>query len=48
LPLLAACEVPVYRLRMNRCGSHAKRGTLEHNFTEMSFKNLRAALSQKH
>jgi hypothetical protein len=37
-PLLVACEVPVYRLRMNRCGSHAKRGSLEHNFTEMSFK----------
>jgi hypothetical protein len=37
-PLLVACEVPVYRLRMNHCGSHAKRGYLEHNFTEMSFK----------
>ena len=37
-PLLVACEVPVYRLRMNRCGSYAKRGYLEHNFTEMSFK----------
>jgi hypothetical protein len=23
---------------MNHCGSHAKRGYLEHNFTEMSFK----------
>jgi hypothetical protein len=37
LPLLAAREVPVYRLRMNRCGSHAKRGALEHNFTGMGF-----------
>ena len=36
-PLLVACEVPVYRLRMNHRGSHAKRGYLEHNFTEMSF-----------
>jgi hypothetical protein len=37
-PLLVACEVPVYRLRMNHRGSHARCGCLEHNFTEMSFK----------
>jgi hypothetical protein len=27
----------MYRLRMNRCGSHAKSGALEHNFNQMSF-----------
>ena len=28
----------MYRLRMNRCGSHAKSGALEHNFNQMSFR----------
>jgi hypothetical protein len=28
----------MYRLQMNRCGSHAKSGTLGHNFNEMSFR----------
>ena len=28
----------MYRLRMNRCGSHAKSGALGHNFNEMSFR----------
>ncbi len=28
----------MYRLDMNRCGSHAKSGTLGHNFNEMSFR----------
>ena len=28
----------MYRLRMNRCGSHAESGALEHNFNQMSFR----------
>jgi hypothetical protein len=28
----------VYRLRKNRCGSHAKLGTLRQNFVEMGFR----------
>jgi hypothetical protein len=28
----------MYRLCMNRCGSHAQPGALGHNFNEMSFR----------
>ena len=28
----------MYRRHMNRCGSHAKSGALEHNFNQMSFR----------
>ena len=28
----------MYRRHMNRCGSHAESGALEHNFNQMSFK----------
>ena len=28
----------MYRLRMNRYGSHAKSGAVEHNFNQMSFR----------
>jgi hypothetical protein len=47
-PLLVACEVPVYRLRMNRCGSHAKRGYLGHNFNRNELQNpTTVALSRR-
>jgi hypothetical protein len=38
LARLAVRGAPMYRLHMNRCGSHAKPGPLGHNFNEMSFK----------
>jgi hypothetical protein len=47
LLLLAAEEAPVYRLRMNRCGSRAKLGALKHNFIEMGFRTDQAGAFAK-
>ena len=45
--LLVACGVPVYRLRMNRCGSRGRFGALERSFIEMGFRTDQAGAFTK-